>query len=155
MITEQQRAAVVAGLLELRAFWSTLSDSEHTVKALADELQGFSAEEITAAFRFVRGNHEHASAPKPWHIRQAAAQAARRLRWKAPDPKADDTAPDFCPQCHTPDLYETPVGRLHALHRTGCVLRMADQDVEVRMAEERNAVWYGGRDPKHIGRGAA
>lgn len=148
MITEQMRAAVVAGLLELRAFWPALPDSEHTVKALAEELEGYTPQEIAAAFRDVRSNHEHASAPKPWHIKRAAANAARRLRWVAPVRQDDNAPPDFCPVCHTPDLYELPNGRLHPWHREGCGLRLSGDDLELRMAQESGLIWSSGKQPK-------
>ncbi|HEX7122880.1 MAG TPA: hypothetical protein VF178_10960 [Gemmatimonadaceae bacterium] len=150
MITDQQRAAVVAGLLELRAFWPAIPDGEIAVRSLCEDLDGFTPEEIAAAFRTVRSTHEHASAPKPWHVKQAAAQAAKRLRWKAP--VVTDGAPDFCSHCHTPDLYETPHGRLQPWHRPGCLLTHPDDDEWLRLAQESGKIWSGGAQPK---RGAA
>lgn len=119
------KAVIADELATCAALWPSLNaQNPRVLDAYAEQLIGFSDEEIRAGFRRVRGEHDGMSFPKPATLK--AYCGAARNRFSAE--QAPRLHPDaICSACGTERLYHSENGRTYPLHGDSCPLRRADQ----------------------------
>lgn len=120
------RDIVREALERIRAVWPSLPVTAHTVDAYAEAVAGFDADVVMAGARLLLQRHEGVAAPKPAQLRQACGEARRyrQAQLGAPATGVDASAPSYCAECRTGDLWDAPgrdgLSRRVPLHRANC-----------------------------------